>query len=130
MVERPLLTPDIEGESVDQAHYTLMIGLLMYISASRLDIMFAVCQCACYEANPKLSHLIVVKRIFWYLKGSPNLGLWYLKNSEFHLNAFVDRNYGGCELDRKSTSGGSQCLGDRLVSWQCKKQHTVSTSTT
>ena len=91
--------------------------------------MFAVCQCARYQANPKLSHLIAVKRIFRYIKGSPKLGLWYPKNSEFNLYAFTDSNYGGCELDRKSTSGGCQYLGDRLVSWQCKKQHTVSTST-
>nr|KAJ0191866.1 hypothetical protein LSAT_V11C800411080 [Lactuca sativa] len=101
----------------------------MYLTASRPDIMLAVCQCARYQANPKLSHLIAVKRIFRYIKGSPRLGLWYPKNSEFNLYAFTDSKYGGCELDRKSTSGGCQYLGDRLVSWQCKKQHTVSTST-
>ncbi|XP_023734271.1 uncharacterized mitochondrial protein AtMg00810-like [Lactuca sativa] len=125
--ERPLLTPDLEGESVDQTHYRSMIGSLMYLTASRPNVMFAVCQCARYQANPKLSHLLAVKRIFWYL--SPKQGLWCPKNPEFELYAFADINYGRCELDRKSTSGGCQFLGDRLVSWQCKKQHTVSTST-
>ena len=129
MAERPLLAPDLEGESVDQTYYRSMIGSLMYLTASRPDVIFAVCQCARYQANPKLSHLIAVKRIFRYLKGCPKLGLWYPKNPEFDLYAFADSNYGGCELDRKSTSGGCQFLGDILVSWQCKKQHTVSTST-
>ncbi|XP_052619765.1 uncharacterized mitochondrial protein AtMg00810-like [Lactuca sativa] len=112
MAERPLLTLDLEGESIDQTHYRSMIGSLMYLTASRPDVMFAVCQCARYQANPKLSPLIDVKRIFRYLKGCPKL----------------DSNYGGCDLDRKLTSGGCQFIGDRLVSWQCKKQHIVSTS--
>ncbi|KAL7608982.1 uncharacterized mitochondrial protein AtMg00810-like [Lactuca sativa] len=116
MAERPLLTPDIEGEFVDQTYYKSMTGSLMYLTASRPDIMFADCQCARDKANPKLYHLIAVKRIFQYLKGSLKLGLWYPKNSEFDLYAFADNNYGGCELDRKSTSGGCQFLGDRLVS--------------
>ncbi|KAL7585293.1 hypothetical protein Lser_V15G44554 [Lactuca serriola] len=130
MVERPMLTPDPDGESIDQKEYRSMIGSMMYLTASRSDIMFTVCQCACYQANPKLSHLTVVKKIFRYLKGSPKLGLWYPKNPHFDLYAFVDNNYGGCELDWKSTSGGCQFLGDRLVLWQCKKHQTVSTSIT
>ncbi|XP_023734429.1 uncharacterized mitochondrial protein AtMg00810-like [Lactuca sativa] len=106
MVERPLLGPDPEGDFVDQTEYRSMIGSLMYLTASRPDIMSAVCQCARYQANPKLSHMIVVKRIFRYLKGSPKLELWYPKNPEFELYAFADNNYGGCDFDRKSTSGG------------------------
>ncbi|KAI3740532.1 hypothetical protein L2E82_31000 [Cichorium intybus] len=81
------------------------------------------------KANPKLSHLVAVKRIFRYLKGRPRLGLWYPKNHEFDLYAFADSNYGGRDIDRKSTSAGCQLLGDRLISWQCKKQQTVWTST-
>ncbi|XP_023730728.1 uncharacterized mitochondrial protein AtMg00810-like [Lactuca sativa] len=108
MAERTLLTPDIEGESVDQNDYISMIRSLMYLTANMPNIMFAVCQCTRYQATPKPSHLIVVKRIFRYLKGSLKLG---------------------CELDMKSTSGGCQFLGNRHVSWQYKKQHTVSTST-
>ena len=100
-----MLTPDPEGEPVDQTEYRSMIGSLMYLTASRPYIVFAVCQCARYQANPKLCHLITVKRIFRYLKGSPKLDLWYPKNPYFDLYAFVDNNYGGCELDRKSTSG-------------------------
>jgi len=129
MAERPLLSADPEGEPVSQTEYRSMIGSLMYLTASRPDIMFAVCQCARYQANPKLSHLTAVKRIFRYLKARPKLGLWYPKNPEFDLYAFADSNYGGCDIDRKSTSAGCQFLGDRLISWQCKKQQTVSTST-
>ncbi|KAI3518276.1 hypothetical protein L1887_06814 [Cichorium endivia] len=81
------------------------------------------------STNPKLSHLIAVKRIFRYLKGRPKLGLCYPKNREFDLYAFFDSNYGVCDIDRRSTSVGCQFLGDRLISWQCKKQQTVSTST-
>ncbi|KAK9058127.1 hypothetical protein SSX86_022967 [Deinandra increscens subsp. villosa] len=106
-----------------------MIGSLMYLTASRPDIMFSVCLCARYQNSPKESHLNVVKRIFRYLKGQPKLRLWYSKNKDFNLKAFTDSDYGGCNLDKKSTSGGCQFLGDRLVSWQCKKQTCVSTST-
>ncbi|KAJ9563108.1 hypothetical protein OSB04_008268 [Centaurea solstitialis] len=97
---------------------------------SRPNIMFAVCVCARYQVSPKESHLHAVKRIFKYLKGQPRLGLWYPNDSSFDLVAYIDSDYGGANLDRKSTSGGYQFLGGRLVSWQCKKQTTVSQSTT
>ncbi|KAJ0817027.1 putative RNA-directed DNA polymerase [Helianthus annuus] len=129
MAERPLLTEDEEGESVNQRQYRSMIGSLMYLTASRPDIMFAVCNCARYQANPKTSHLIAVKRIFRYLKGRPRFGLWYPRDSNFDLFAFSDSNFGGTDSDRKSTSAGCQFLGDRLISWQCKKQQTVAIST-
>ena len=129
MAEKVLLSDDPEGEPVDQTYYRSMIGSLMYLTASRPDILFAVCQCARQQAHPKLSHYNVVKRIFKYLKGTPKLGLWYPKNREFELYAFADSNFGGDTYDRKSTSAGCQFLGDRLISWQCKKQTTVSTST-
>ncbi|KAJ9567763.1 hypothetical protein OSB04_003729 [Centaurea solstitialis] len=124
------LTADVEGEEVDVHHYRSMIGSLMYLTASRPDIMFAVCVCARYQVRPKESHLHAVKRIFKYLKGQPRLGLWYPSDSSFDLVAYTDSDYGGANLDRKSTSGGCQFLGGRLVSWQCKKQITVSQSTT
>jgi hypothetical protein len=123
------LHADLEGEDVDVHLYRSMIGSLMYLTSSRPDIMFAVCVCARFQSNPKMSHLHAVKRIFRYLKGQPKLGLWYPKNSSFDLLAYTDSDYGGANLDRKSTSGGCQFLGERLVSWQCKKQSTVSTST-
>ncbi|KAJ9544944.1 hypothetical protein OSB04_024651 [Centaurea solstitialis] len=80
-------------------------------------------------ANPKESHMMAVKRILRYLKGTPNRGLWYPKESGFELVAFSDADHGGCQLDQKSTSGHVQFLGDKLVSWGSKKQHCVSTST-
>jgi len=123
------LTADPEGEFVDIHLDRSMIGSLMYLTASRPDIMFAVCVCARFQVNPKTSHLHAVKRIFRYLNGKPYLGLWNPHESSFELITYTDSDYGGANLDRKSTSGGCQFLGARLVSWQCKKQTTVSTST-
>ncbi|GKF01786.1 hypothetical protein Tco_0028709 [Tanacetum coccineum] len=102
----------------------------MYLTSSRLDIMFTLCACARYQVNPKVSHLHAVKRIFRYLKGQPKLGLWYPKDSPFDLVAYTDSDYAGASLDRKSTTGGCQFLGCRLISWQCKKQTVVANSTT
>ncbi|KAJ9536171.1 hypothetical protein OSB04_un000651 [Centaurea solstitialis] len=124
-----LLGPDLAGKSVDQKIYRSMIGSLLYLTATRPDIMFATCFCARFQANPKESHLAAVKRILRYLKGTPEMGLWYPKDSSFELISFTDSDYGGCKLDRKSTSGSCQFLGDKLVSWTSKKQNCVSTST-
>nr|GEU84842.1 hypothetical protein [Tanacetum cinerariifolium] len=127
--EKPLLK-DPDGEDVDVHIYRLMIGSLMYLTSSRPDIMFAVYACARFQATPKASHLHAVKRIFRYLKGKPYLGLWYLKDSPFNLVAYSDSGYAGASLDRKSTTGGCQFLGCKLISWQCKKQTVVATSFT
>ncbi|GJW12896.1 ribonuclease H-like domain-containing protein, partial [Tanacetum coccineum] len=83
-----------------------------------------------FQVTPKTSHLHAVKRIFRYLKGKPKLGLWYPRESSFDLVAYSDIDYGGANLDRKSTTGGCQFLGHRLISWQCKKQTIMATSTT
>ncbi|GJU44871.1 ribonuclease H-like domain-containing protein [Tanacetum coccineum] len=107
-----------------------MIGSLMYLTASRPDIMFAVCACSRFQVTPKTSYLNAVKRIFRYLKGKPKLGLWYPRVSSFDLEAYLDSDYAGANLDRKSTTGGCQFLGRRLISWQCKKQTIMATSTT
>ncbi|GJT69255.1 putative ribonuclease H-like domain-containing protein, partial [Tanacetum coccineum] len=128
-IQKPLLK-DEDGEEVDVYLYRSMIGSLMYLTSSRPDIMFAVCACARYQVNPKVSHLHAVKRIFRYLKGQPKLGLWYPKDSPFDLVAYTDSDYAGASLDRKSTTGGCQFLGCRLISWQCKKQTVVANSTT
>ncbi|GJY73056.1 putative ribonuclease H-like domain-containing protein [Tanacetum coccineum] len=88
-----------------------------------------VCACSRFQVTPKTSHLNAVKRIFRYLKGKPKLGLWYPRVSLFDLEAYSDSDYAGANLDRKSTTGGSQFLGRRLISWQCKKQIIVATST-
>nr|GEV74844.1 hypothetical protein [Tanacetum cinerariifolium] len=94
------------------------------------DIMFVVCACARFQVTPKALHLHVVKRIFRYLKGKPHLGSWYPKDSPFNLVAYSDSDYAGASLDRKSTTGGCQFLSCRLISWQCKKQTVVATSST
>nr|GEX25651.1 hypothetical protein [Tanacetum cinerariifolium] len=124
------LLKDPDGEDVDVHIYISMIGSLMYLTSSRLDIMFAVCACACFQVTPKASHLHAVKRIFRYLKGKPHLGLWYPKDSPFDLVAYSDSDYAGASLDRKFTTGGCQFLGCRLISWQCKQQTVVATSST
>ncbi|KAJ9535203.1 hypothetical protein OSB04_un001716 [Centaurea solstitialis] len=129
MEARKQIATDVAGKEVDVHQYRSMIGSLMYLTASRPDIMFAVCVCARFQVQPKESHLQAVKRIFRYLKGQPCLGLWYPNDSSFDLLAYTDSDYGGANMDRKSTSGGCQFLGTRLVSWQCKKQTSVSTST-
>ncbi|KAJ9561389.1 hypothetical protein OSB04_006549 [Centaurea solstitialis] len=121
--------PDQKGKDVDLRNYRSMVGSLMYLTASRPDIMFATCVCARYQAKPKESHLAAVKRIFRYLKGSPYYGIWYPKGLGFELHAYTDADYGGCNMDRKSTSGHLQFLGNKLVSWASKKQQCVSTST-
>ncbi|GJU18843.1 ribonuclease H-like domain-containing protein [Tanacetum coccineum] len=122
METKVALTKDEEAVDVDVHLYRSMIGSLMYLTASRPDIMYAVCVCSRFQVTPKTSHLNAVKRIFKYLKGKPNLGLWYPRESPFDLEAFSDSDYGGSNLDRKSTTGGCQFLGQRLISWQCKKQ--------
>ena len=123
------LDQDKTGKKVDITSYRGMIGSLLYLTASRPDIMFATCLCARFQAEPKESHLIAVKRIFRYLKGTPNLGIWYPKGTGFDLVGYTDSDFAGCKIDRKSTSGSCQFLGRRLVSWHSKKQHSVSTST-
>ncbi|GJX82033.1 putative ribonuclease H-like domain-containing protein, partial [Tanacetum coccineum] len=127
--QKPLVK-DEEASDVDVHLYRSMIGSLMYLTASRRDIMFTVCACSRFQVTPKSSHLSAVKRIFRYLKGKPKLGLWYPRVSSFDLESYSDSDYAGANLDRKSTTGGCQFLGRRLISWQCKKQTIVATSTT
>ncbi|GJR33716.1 hypothetical protein Tco_1209400 [Tanacetum coccineum] len=128
-LEKPLVK-DRNADDVDVHLYRSMIGSLMYLTSSRPDIMFAVCACARFQVTLKTSHLLAVKRIFRYLKGKPSLGLWYSRDSPFELVAYTDSDYAGATQDRKSTTGGCQFLGTRLISWQCKKQTVVATSTT
>ncbi|GJW51277.1 hypothetical protein Tco_0092628 [Tanacetum coccineum] len=92
------------------------------------DIVQAVCYCARYQARPTQKHLKEVKRIFKYLKGTINMGIWYPKDSGFELTAFSDADHAGCIDTRKSTSGGIQFLGDKLVSWMSKKQNCTAMS--
>jgi hypothetical protein len=135
---KPIKTPmptnghlnlDEGGNLVDQTLYRSMIGSLLYLTASRLDIMFSVCMCARFQSNPKKAHLRVVKRILRYLKHTPSVGLWYPKGATFDLIGYSDSDYAGCKIDRKSTSGGCHLLGRSLVSWTSKKQNSVALST-
>ncbi|KAK2978736.1 hypothetical protein RJ640_012191 [Escallonia rubra] len=125
------LDKDEKGKDVDIKRYRGMIGSLLYLTASRPDIMFSVCLCARFQACPKESHLIAVKRILRYLKGTHDLGLWFPRNTSFFdLIGYSDADYAGCKTERKSTSGGCQFLGHSLVSWSSKKQNSVALSTT
>ncbi|GKE42397.1 hypothetical protein Tco_1469681 [Tanacetum coccineum] len=110
--------------------YRLMFGSLMYLTASKPDIMFAISACSRHQVTLLTSHLNAVKKIFKYLKGQPKLDLWYPKDSPFQLEAYSDSDYAGSHGDRKSTTGRCQFLGRRLISWQCKKQTIVATSST
>jgi hypothetical protein len=107
-----------------------MIDSLLYLCASRPDIMLSVCMCARFQANPKECHLVAVKRILRYLVHTPNLGLWYPKGSKCNLLGYSDFDYVGCKVDRKSTLGICQFLGRYLVSWSSKTQNCVALSTT
>ncbi|KAI3795109.1 hypothetical protein L1987_37754 [Smallanthus sonchifolius] len=109
------LISDPDGKEVDCRLYRAMIGSHMYLTASRPDIMFAVCNCSRFEAKPKESHLIAVKIIFRYLKGKQRLGLWFPRGSNFDFNAYTDTDVGGCCFDRKSTTGGCQFLDKKLI---------------
>ncbi|GJY10075.1 hypothetical protein Tco_0378260 [Tanacetum coccineum] len=126
---KPLMK-DENAKDVDVHLYRSMIGSLMYLTSSRPDIMFVVCACARFQVTPKVSHLHAIKIIFRYLKGQPKLGLCYPKDSPFNFEAYTDSDYAGASLDRKSTTGGYQFLGSKLISWQCKKQTMVSNSST
>nr|KAJ0204922.1 hypothetical protein LSAT_V11C500296580 [Lactuca sativa] len=123
------LHADPTGTDVNHSLYRGMIGSLLYLTASRPNIMFGTILCARFQANPKESHLIAVKRIFRYLKGTQNLALWYPRDSTFELYGYTDSDYAGCNLDKKSTSGGCHFLGNRLISWSSKKQTSVAIST-
>ncbi|GJV45427.1 retrovirus-related pol polyprotein from transposon TNT 1-94 [Tanacetum coccineum] len=105
MVEKSKLDEDIQGKAVDPTHYLGMVGTLMYLTTSRPDLTFAVCMCARYQAKPTEKHLYAVKRIFKYLRGTVNRGLWYPKDSSIALTAYADADHAGCQDTRRSTSG-------------------------
>ncbi|GKF49641.1 hypothetical protein Tco_0142892 [Tanacetum coccineum] len=114
MVDRLKLDEDPLGIPVDQTRFRSMVGSLMYLTASRPDLVFAVCMCARYQASPTKKHLEALKRVFRYLRGTINWGLWYPKDTAMALTAYAD----------------AQFLGDKLVSWSSKKQKSTAISTT
>nr|GFA00431.1 copia protein [Tanacetum cinerariifolium] len=117
------------GTPVDATKYCSMIGAFMYLTSSRPDIVHATCVCVRYQAHPTEKHLKEVKRIFRYLRGTVNMGLWYTKDYGFELTGFSDDDYAGCKDIFKTTSNGAQFLGKKLVSWSSKKQDCTSLST-
>jgi hypothetical protein len=135
---KPIKTPmgtnghldlDMGDKSVDQKVYRSMIGLLLYLDASRPDIMLSACMCVRFQVAPKECHLRAIKRIMRYLVLTPYLGLWYPKGAHFELIGYFDADYAGCKVDRKSTSGTCQFLSRSLVCWSSKKQNSVALST-
>nr|GEX38072.1 copia protein [Tanacetum cinerariifolium] len=113
---------------VDATKYRSMTGALMYLTSSRPDIVHATCLCARYQAKPTKKHLKEVKRIFCYLRRTINMGLWYTKDFGFELTGFSDADYAGCKDTFKSTSGGAQFLGEKMVSCSSKKQDCMELS--
>jgi hypothetical protein len=122
---KPIKTPmgtnghldlDTRGKSVDQKVYQSMIGSLLYLCASRPDVMLFICMCARFQANSKEVHLRAMKRIMRYLVYTPKFGLWNPKGSTFDLIGYSDTDYVGCKIDRKSISRTCQFLGRSLVS--------------
>ncbi|GJR01519.1 retrovirus-related pol polyprotein from transposon TNT 1-94 [Tanacetum coccineum] len=107
-----------------------LYGLKQAPCTCRPDLVYAVCMCARYQARPTEKHLHAVKRIFRYLRGTVNRGLWYPKDSAIALTAFADADHAGCQDTRRSTSGSMQMLGDRLVSWSSKRQKSAAISST
>nr|GEY09853.1 retrovirus-related Pol polyprotein from transposon TNT 1-94 [Tanacetum cinerariifolium] len=130
MVEKSKLDEDKEGKVVDPSHYRGMIGTLLYRTANSHDLQFAICMCARYQAWPTVKYLHVVKKIFRYLRGTVNRGLWYPKDSSITLTAFADADHAGYQDTRHSTSGCMQFLVDRLVSWSSKRQKSAVISNT
>ncbi|GJV57027.1 hypothetical protein Tco_1458032 [Tanacetum coccineum] len=128
MATKPKLDADLSGKPVDQTDYRSKIGLLMYLKSSIPDIVQAVCYCARYQSRPTEKHLKEAKRIFRYLRGTINMGLWYPKDFGFELTSFSDANQARCLNTRKSTFGGIQFLGNKLVSWMSKKQDCTAMS--
>ncbi|GJV59933.1 retrovirus-related pol polyprotein from transposon TNT 1-94 [Tanacetum coccineum] len=120
MVDRLKLDEDLMGIPVDQTRFRGMVGSLMYLTTSRPDLVFAVCMCARYQAKPTKKHFEAIKRVFRYLKGTINMGLWYPKDNAMSLTAYADANHAGCQDSRRSTSGSAQFLGDRLMRSQLK----------
>eukprot|EP00253_Pinus_taeda_P016308 PITA_16308 len=128
MVTGCSLNPNDDSVAVYQPTYRSMIGILLYLTCTRLDIMHAVGIVGRFQANPKEAHLQAVKRIFKYLQGTQNYGLWYHRDTDLTLHGYIDADWVGSVDDRKSTSGGAFFMGSRLISWFSKKQSSIALS--
>jgi len=123
---RCYLDADETGVDVDQTKFRQLIGSLLYLTASRPDIMFSVCLCAKFQAKSKESHYVAAKRILKYLKGTTEVRLWYPSQVTLNLVGYSDSDFAGCKVDRKSASGTCHLLGSSLISWHNKKQACVA----
>nr|GEZ57135.1 retrovirus-related Pol polyprotein from transposon TNT 1-94 [Tanacetum cinerariifolium] len=130
MVDRLKLDEDLSRIPVDQTRFRSMVGSLIYLTASRPDLVSAVCMCARYQAKPIKKHLEALKRVFRYLKGTINWGLWNSKDTAMALTAYADADHASCQDTTRSTSESAQFLGDKLVSWSFKKQQSTAISST
>ncbi|GJR62481.1 hypothetical protein Tco_1504643 [Tanacetum coccineum] len=110
MIENKKLDEDLQGKPVDATLYRGMIVSLMYLTSSRPDLNYDVCLCARYQAKPTEKHLQAVKRIFRYLNGTINIGLWYSKDTDMSLTAYADADHAGCQDTRCSISSSTQFL--------------------
>eukprot|EP00253_Pinus_taeda_P015662 PITA_15662 len=128
MVARCSLSSNDESLAVNQPTYRSMIGSFLYLTGTKPDIMHVVEIVGRFQANPKESHLQAVKRIFKYLQGTQDFGLWYPKDTDLNLHAYTNADWAGNVDDRKSTSGGAFYMGSRLVSWFNKKQSSIALS--
>ena len=123
------LTIDLLGKSVNPSLYRSMIGSLLYLTASRLDISYSVGVCDRYQTNPKESHMTALKGIIKYVKTTTEFGVWYSKDISDVLAGYSDVDWARNADDRKSTSGCCFYVGNNLVSWMSKKQNFISLST-
>ena len=116
MAHNALVDLDEKGKKVDKRQYQGMIGSLLYLTASRPDLMFSVCVCAHFQSSHRESHLILIKHIIRYVRGTLSLGLWYHSGSQIELVGCCDADFAGSRTDHQSTSGTCQFLGISLVS--------------
>ncbi|GJW62528.1 hypothetical protein Tco_0111863 [Tanacetum coccineum] len=130
MSSKTKLTRNEDGEPIDDTKYRGMIGSLLYLTASRPNIMFSVCLCTRFQEALKTSHLEAVQRIFRYIKGTSHLGLWYPKGTGIETIIYADSDHAGDYIDRKSTSSVCTFMGCCLTSWFSKKQTALAISTT
>ena len=123
------LDHDEKGKSVDETVYRGMIVSLLYLTGSRPNIVHSVCLCARFQSSPKESHLVAVKRIFTYLRGTSDLSMWYPRGGSLNLHGYSDADYARSLVDRKSTSCIAHYLRPCFIFWACKKQNSVALST-
>jgi hypothetical protein len=124
------LDPDENDKAVDQREYRSIIDSLLYFTTTQLDIQFAVCLCACFQASARSSHWQVVQRIFRYLKYTLKFGIWYSSSSSLDLVGFFDADFVGCGTDQKNTFGPCHFLGSSLICWSSQRQTNIAQSTT